>query len=280
MGDQQERTSRTGRACECQDAPASDGKEERAARQARCFSVASGALSSGGSFKDFCVGNGPRAPRPAHDRDAREASARDEALAASDEARVPGARDPLEASVRRGWRESSKRSSASVGADAPFRGKGIASPDQPREPKQSWRPQGPTGLDVRDHDRGTEFAESRFRASRVTFVRRQRPYRRSPRSRSSGCCSARAKRSSHRCRDKRCSVSGHENPSGRNRRSGRVLAAHRAQGILVVENVVGHAVCGRWAESPCFSVAAPAICPGALRARIGLCRSPTRSPSS
>jgi len=29
---------------------------------------------------------------------------------------------PLEASVRRGWRESSKRSSASVGADAPFRG--------------------------------------------------------------------------------------------------------------------------------------------------------------
>jgi len=54
---------------------------------------------------------------------------------------------------------------------------------------------------------GTEFAESRFRASRATFVRRQRPYRRSPRSRSRGCCSARAKRSSHRCRDKRCSVS-------------------------------------------------------------------------
>ena len=42
---------------------------------------------------------------------------------------------------------------------------------------------------------GTEFAESRFRASRVTLVRRQRPYRRSPRSRSSGCCSAR--RSGH-----------------------------------------------------------------------------------
>ena len=40
-------------------------------------------------------------------------------------------------------------------------------------------------------------------------MRRQRPYRRSPRSRSSGCCSARAKRSSHRCRDKRCSVSSH-----------------------------------------------------------------------
>ena len=54
---------------------------------------------------------------------------------------------------------------------------------------------------------GTEFAESRFRASRATFVRRHRPYRRSPRSRSRGCCSARAKRSSHRCRDTRCSVS-------------------------------------------------------------------------
>ena len=34
-----------------------------------------------------------------------------------------------------------------------IRGKGIATPDQPREPKQSWRPQAPTGLDVRDHDR-------------------------------------------------------------------------------------------------------------------------------
>ena len=54
---------------------------------------------------------------------------------------------------------------------------------------------------------GHKFAESRFRASRVTFVRRQRPYRRSSRSRSSGGCSARAKRPPHRCRDKRCSVS-------------------------------------------------------------------------
>jgi hypothetical protein len=33
------------------------------------------------------------------------------------------------------------------------------------------------------------------------------PYQRSPRSRSPGCCSARAERSSHRCHDKRCSVS-------------------------------------------------------------------------
>ena len=44
----------------------------------------------------------------------------------SDEARVPDDRDPFEASVRRGWREPSKRSSASVGADAPFRGIGVA----------------------------------------------------------------------------------------------------------------------------------------------------------
>ena len=54
---------------------------------------------------------------------------------------------------------------------------------------------------------GTEFAVSRLRASRVTFVRRQRPYRRSPRSRSRGCCSARAKRSSRPCRHTRCSLS-------------------------------------------------------------------------
>ena len=48
----------------------------------------------------------------------------------------------------------SPRESCAMGRpDDRVRGKGIASPDQPREPKQSWRPQGPTGLDVRDHDR-------------------------------------------------------------------------------------------------------------------------------
>jgi hypothetical protein len=40
-------------------------------------------------------------------------------------AKMTGACLPLNASVRRGWRESSKRSSPSVGAGAPFRG-GIA----------------------------------------------------------------------------------------------------------------------------------------------------------
>ena len=45
------------------------------------------------------------------------------------------------------------RSRPRLWRDCRNRGKGIASPDQPREPKQSWRPQGPTGLDVRDHDR-------------------------------------------------------------------------------------------------------------------------------
>ena len=47
-------------------------------------------------------------------------------LCRSDETRAPDERDPLKASVRRGWRESSKRSSASVRADAPFRGVAIA----------------------------------------------------------------------------------------------------------------------------------------------------------
>jgi hypothetical protein len=54
---------------------------------------------------------------------------------------------------------------------------------------------------------GTEFAGSRFRSSTVKFVRRHGPSQRPPRSRSRGCCSARAERSSDRCRDKRCSVS-------------------------------------------------------------------------
>jgi hypothetical protein len=40
---------------------------------------------------------------------------------------------PLEASVRRGWGESAKRSSASVGADAPFRGIGVV------PPRRVWR---------------------------------------------------------------------------------------------------------------------------------------------
>jgi hypothetical protein len=49
-------------------------------------------------------------------------------LCRSDETRVPDDRDPLEASVRRRWSESSKRSSASVGAGVPFRGFATARP--------------------------------------------------------------------------------------------------------------------------------------------------------
>ena len=67
-------------------------------------------------------------------------------------------------------------------------------------------PQGPARPDVRGPT-GHRVCWSRFRASTVTFMRRHGPYRRSPRSRSSGCRSARAERSSHRRRDKRCSVS-------------------------------------------------------------------------
>ena len=43
-------------------------------------------------------------------------------LCRSDETRVPDERDPLQASVRRACRESSKRSSASIGADARIHG--------------------------------------------------------------------------------------------------------------------------------------------------------------
>ncbi len=44
------------------------------------------------------------------------------------------------------------------------------------------------------------------------------------------------RRQAERCRD-----SGHENSPRRSSRSGRVIARHRAQGILVVENAGGHA---------------------------------------
>ena len=57
-------------------------------------------------------------------------------LCRSDETRAPDERDPLEASVRRGWRESSKRSSASVRADAPFRGEAQAGPERLRREKR------------------------------------------------------------------------------------------------------------------------------------------------
>ena len=68
---------------------------------------------------------------------AREASARDEALAA------PTRRGPPTSAIRwrrasgARWRESSKRSSASVGAGAPFRGIAKAPPEQAGEPKTS-----------------------------------------------------------------------------------------------------------------------------------------------
>jgi hypothetical protein len=52
---------------------------------------------------------------------------------------APDERDPLEASVRCGWRESSKRSSASIGAGAPFRGKPITPLDAPEQSKRSSR---------------------------------------------------------------------------------------------------------------------------------------------
>jgi hypothetical protein len=46
--------------------------------------------------------------------------------------------------------------------------------------------------------------------------------------------------------------------NGRDLRSGRVLAVHRAQGILVVENAVGHAGLDDGLRARAVSVAAPA----------------------
>jgi hypothetical protein len=51
-----------------------------------------------------------------------ESARRATRLAPRNDSYAAGACLPLNASVRRGWRESSKRSSASVGADAPLRG--------------------------------------------------------------------------------------------------------------------------------------------------------------
>ena len=73
-------------------------------------------------------------------------------------------------------------------------------------------------------------------------------------------------------------VSGHENSQRQGSSVRPRTSAHRAQGILVVENAVGHAGLDDGLRARAVSVAAPATCPGALRARIGLCRSPTRSP--
>src|SRR5215211_2871659 len=42
---------------------------------------------------------------------------------------------------------------------------------------------------------------------------------------------------------------------------------------------MGRPIAGRWASSPGFSAAAPATCPGALRARMRRCRLPIASPS-
>ena len=74
-------------------------------------------------------------------------------------------------------------------------------------------------------------------------MRRQRPYRRSPRARSSGCCSARAKRSSHRCRDKRCSVSTKRGRVARSpaRRRQACCLSSRPTASSSVSGVAGHA---------------------------------------
>jgi hypothetical protein len=104
----------------------------------------------------------------------------------SDKARVPDDRGPLEASVQRRWRESSKRSSASVPVGAPFRGKGIARPEQPREPKQSWRAQSPHAWMSAIAQRA-RFAGRPIPSKHNHVLHGHGPYRGTPRPRSRGC---------------------------------------------------------------------------------------------
>ena len=98
-----------------------------------------------GSSPASAAGASPGIRRRQRRSPGRSPSARSERptrrLCRSDETRAPDERDPLEASGRCGWRESSKRSSASVGAGAPFRGIALARPEQARESKQSCRAQ-------------------------------------------------------------------------------------------------------------------------------------------
>jgi hypothetical protein len=60
--------------------------------------------------------------------------------------------------------------------------------------------------------------------------------------------------------------------------SGRVMVGGPGQGLFGRTHV-GQAVCAMGVLSPGFSVAAPASCPVALRARIRRCRLPTASPN-
>ena len=65
-------------------------------------------------------------PRSQSSQTSVQPSSLTRAVARADSAIQHRDRNPLEATVRRGCRESSKRSSASVGAGAPFRGKAQA----------------------------------------------------------------------------------------------------------------------------------------------------------
>ena len=113
---------------------------------------------------------------------------------------------PLEASVRCGWRESSKRSSESVGADAPFRGKGIARPEQRREPssRRAPRPRTP-GCERSRQD--IKFAGSPIPSKHGHVRAWARTAPTIAATLITGMSLRQAERSSHRPRHTRCSVS-------------------------------------------------------------------------
>ena len=64
------------------------------------------------------------------------------------------------------------------------------------------------------------------------------------------------------CRDDAFRDSGHENPPSRNRRPGRVLAVHRAQGDSCCGERSRARRFGRWTSSPCLVGGGPCDLPG------------------
>jgi hypothetical protein len=133
-------------------------------------------------------------------------------------------------------------------------------------------PRGPPGL-TGAITAGRRVAGSRFRSSTVTFVRRHGPYQRLARSGSPSCCSARAERSSHRCRDKRCSVSsGGEAAGPVDWRIVRVYGSHTSGTWMLPRSAVSHGTSANVARgtepaSRCSSPARP------FRQRPAVCRS-------
>jgi hypothetical protein len=106
----------------CETRPARHGRaRSRSNPAARNHQSAAAEASAPGRRRKLHRPGGDRILTSAFPESARRATR----LARRRDSSTAGACLPLEASVGRGWRESSKRSSASVGADVPFRGVAI-----------------------------------------------------------------------------------------------------------------------------------------------------------